>query len=441
MVSEIIGKFHPLVVHLPIGFITLTLILVILSKRKPEAGINKILPDLLALCFLSALIATITGYVMPKGNEFSETLLSRHFWSAVMLTVISGLMLVPFLAKFRAIGYWLMGGAMVLSGHFGGSLTHGEEYFSLSDRMNADIAALKKDGTVYQDLIMPILTQKCISCHNNSKSKGGLKMHDFSHLMKGGKSGLVVMSGNPDESEMVKRVLLPLTDEHHMPPKGRSQLTEAELAVIQYWIKNGADKTFPVSNIPKEDAINQFISLVSSQVDIAVPELPAQKPVDAAILQSLASKGVVMIPLDAKKNLYKANFTEANPETIAEIKKIGPNILTLLIQDKKLTNEWTNALANLTNIQSISLTSCTFPSNTHLKFDQLKTLKKLNLTSTQSDDITTFRMQLPSSITQVYLYNSNLKNYFLREFRSNKTMTIDTGGYLVPTLPSDTTRI
>ena len=441
MINEIIGKFHPLVVHLPIGFITLTLILVMLSKRKPKLGIDKLIPDLLGLCFLSALISTITGYIMPKGQEFSEALLSRHFWSAVSLTVISGLMLIPRLEKYRIFGYWLMGILMVISGHFGGSLTHGEDYFSFSGSGNYENVVLKKDGTVYQDLILPILTKKCISCHNESKSKGGLKMHDFTNIMKGGKSGPVIVTGNPDESEIIKRLLLPHTDEHHMPPKGKSPLSDSEIAIIQFWIKNGADKSFIVGNIPREDPINNFLPTILAEQAPVEPEIPSQKPLSPSILQTLNSQGVVMIPLDEKKNLYKANLTKVNDLAIKDLKKIIPNLISVSIQDKNITKDWLMMLSNFTHLRTLQLQNCTFEKGIVWNLSTLSDLHTINFTGSNSTNPDQTQIQLPPSVRQLYLYNSNLKTYFLKELKSNNSVKIDTGGYIVPTLPTDTTRL
>jgi len=48
-------------------------------------------------------------------------------------------------------------------------------------------------------------------------------------LMKGGKNGVIIKANDVANSELIKRLLLPEEDEHHMPPKGKTPLTEQEI--------------------------------------------------------------------------------------------------------------------------------------------------------------------------------------------------------------------
>ena len=70
-------------------------------------------------------------------------------------------------------------------------------------------------------------------------------MESYETLLKGGKNGPVLIAGKAFDSPMIHRLLLPLNDDDHMPPEGKPQPTAAEIAVLQWWIDNGAppDKT------------------------------------------------------------------------------------------------------------------------------------------------------------------------------------------------------
>ena len=66
-------------------------------------------------------------------------------------------------------------------------------------------------------------------------------MHTFADLMKNGDSGeATVVAGKSAESLIIKRALLPLEEDEHMPPSNKDQLTEKELAVLRWWIDAGA---------------------------------------------------------------------------------------------------------------------------------------------------------------------------------------------------------
>jgi uncharacterized membrane protein len=96
------------------------------------------------------------------------------------------------------------------------------------------------EALVYQDIIAPVMEQKCWSCHNANKIKGELRMDQQDLLLKGGKHGAIIKANDPANSELIKRLLLPEEDEHHMPPKGKTPLTEQEIALLHWWIQQGA---------------------------------------------------------------------------------------------------------------------------------------------------------------------------------------------------------
>ena len=67
-----IGRFHPLLVHLPIGFLLLAGVVEVLSrlKRFEDAGISRLMPTLLALCVLSTGGAIVTGTLLSWSGEY-----------------------------------------------------------------------------------------------------------------------------------------------------------------------------------------------------------------------------------------------------------------------------------------------------------------------------------------------------------------------------------
>ena len=101
--------------------------------------------------------------------------------------------------------------------------------------------AADPEKAIYETLIHPIFAAKCIGCHGEEKSKGKLKMHTFAELMKNGDSGeATVVAGKAGDSLIIKRALLPLEEDEHMPPSNKDQLSEKELAILKWWIDGGA---------------------------------------------------------------------------------------------------------------------------------------------------------------------------------------------------------
>ncbi|MEO6595671.1 MAG: c-type cytochrome domain-containing protein, partial [Planctomycetota bacterium] len=144
--------------------------------------------------------------------------------------------------------------AMVPTGHLGGSITHGRDFLfePLGEKkarkvvspgtVDATAASLAPAAaaTEFERTITPILERTCIKCHNEDKQKGELLLATREGILKGGENGAVVVPGKPDESELLRRCLLPLDDDDHMPPAGKPQPTAEEVEALRAWIAAGA---------------------------------------------------------------------------------------------------------------------------------------------------------------------------------------------------------
>ena len=91
--------------------------------------------------------------------------------------------------------------------------------------------------------IQPILENNCVRCHHEGKEKpkGGLMLSTREEAFKGGKSGLVIVLGQPDQSPLYTSTTLPVSDDSHMPPSPESEpLTKEQTELLRKWILQGA---------------------------------------------------------------------------------------------------------------------------------------------------------------------------------------------------------
>ena len=87
--------------------------------------------------------------------------------------------------------------------------------------------------------IQPILESNCVRCHNDDKTKGGLRMDSYEAIMKGGDTGDAITPGDPAKSELLIRVHLRPIDEGVMPDEGMA-LTAEQVSLLDDWVRNGA---------------------------------------------------------------------------------------------------------------------------------------------------------------------------------------------------------
>jgi mono/diheme cytochrome c family protein len=81
-----------------------------------------------------------------------------------------------------------------------------------------------------------IFNRECVSCHSESKQKGGLLIDSRESLIKGGDTDAAIIPGKASESYLVETLFPDAYS--HMPPK--EQLDPREIAAIEKWIDEGA---------------------------------------------------------------------------------------------------------------------------------------------------------------------------------------------------------
>lgn len=105
----------------------------------------------------------------------------------------------------------------------------------------ARIAATVTQGVSYAQDIVPILDNRCVSCHGGEDNNGeilievGLNMTTHELLMTGSEYGSIIEPGDPDASLMVEMIAsgdMPLLGDPVLP---------GELELIRAWIEEGAN--------------------------------------------------------------------------------------------------------------------------------------------------------------------------------------------------------
>jgi uncharacterized membrane protein len=102
----------------------------------------------------------------------------------------------------------------------------------------AQQAAQPATGAPTFSQVSAILTDSCTLCHAPPSPAGGLRLDGYAGLMKGGKSGPAVVPGDPEKSEIIRR--LRGLSEPRMPISGPPWLADDKIALIEQWIKAGA---------------------------------------------------------------------------------------------------------------------------------------------------------------------------------------------------------
>ena len=455
-ISEFIGHFHPVLVHLPIGTLLIAVLFHFLSQREKNKSLHAAVGISLLLGMISAIVSCISGFLLSTTDDYDEQLVSQHQWLGIATAFIS-VAAYFFYKKEKYFLKWIMlllAVLIIITGHLGGSLTHGSNYltsalFNTADsNSNAKIKPITnvQEAMLYADVIKPILQTKCYTCHGEQKQKGKLRLDEQSFILKGGKDGAIIIAGKTDESELIKRIMLSRENEDHMPPKEKAQLSQHDIDLIHWWIANGAAFDKKIKDLPQTDKIKPaLLALQSGAVKEEnkisdIPVAKVKKANDSAIAK-LKEMGVMIIPVSQSSNYLSANFITAifTDKDLQLLEPIKEQLIWLKLGNTKISDTGMKAISKLSNLTKLYINNTAITDTGIVQLKTLKQLQYLNITGTKITAAGVIQLKDLKNLQQMYLYRTAVTGV---EYPIIKTAfpkaVIDTGGYTVQMLVTDT---
>ena len=244
-----IGRFHPIILHLPIGGLAALFVMEIINSYRPQLNLDSACSILLWFSVITVIPSAILGFVLASSGNYDDELLNLHKWLG-WLTALVCVWLLYFNSKSKkTYRVFLYANVIFLlfAGHFGGQLTHGKDYLtkympiSMKKVLNIDdernylvvdrkIDSLSTGATYYTDQIKPIIENYCYKCHGQEKQKGDMRFDNIDWDMVNGfdaeKWNMMLNEINLGE----------------MPPSDELQLSEDDRRILVDWITENLDK-------------------------------------------------------------------------------------------------------------------------------------------------------------------------------------------------------
>jgi uncharacterized membrane protein len=456
-IIPLIGRFHPLIVHLPIGFILMALLLMYYPK-KDKLPILPAIEIALLWSSITAVLACISGFLLYTSEGYSFETVQNHLILGLVTALIC-LLLFFQLKKSKNLNSRkihfnsvILVTSLMLTGHLGGNLTHGEAYlievlpesiqsaFGYSGYEEFEPIALNenhwKDALFYEDIIQPIFNQNCRSCHNPKNTKGGLLLTSKETILKGGKNGTVISGTSWEEGQLYHRMTLPLDHEDHMPPKEKRQPLKEELELVKYWLVSGAsfEKNLVTSGVTKEMVAPFFTKSVASiYPKIELPKVENNK------LSNIREKGFFIEPLNEGSSLLKVscvNFPDFNEADLEWLQEIGQHIVYLDLSRTKINDQVFESLKDFENLTILKLNG-TQISGVGLDFLlKCKHLNQIHLTETEVSSDNLKLLNEHPRLEKVFAYKTPAAGGNKDNVAFNFEVMF--GNFELPILPTDT---
>ncbi|MBU6239673.1 MAG: DUF1549 domain-containing protein, partial [Planctomycetes bacterium] len=152
--------------------------------------------------------------------------------------------------------------------------------------------------------IRPILSDNCFYCHGPDRNK---RQADLRLDTEGGLRGdagtghsAAIVPGNPDASELVRRILSADPDERMPPPETKKSLSESQVKLLKRWIQEGGSYEGHWAFMPREQS-----SVLSPAQGKQLSDLQATAKLDQWIARGLESQGLPSAPEADKITLLR----------------------------------------------------------------------------------------------------------------------------------------
>jgi hypothetical protein len=162
------------------------------------------------------------------------------------------------------------------------------------------------DLEFFENQVRPLLIASCGECHGDKEQWGNLRLDSRAGVLKGGDRGPAIVATKPNESLLIQAVRR--TGELEMPPE--EKLTEAQIAILEHWVKIGAP--WPANDTSPPDQLAEAQRAHWAFQPVTQPALPSvenaawvKNPIDAFIMAELESHGLKPSPPADRRTLIR----------------------------------------------------------------------------------------------------------------------------------------
>ena len=350
-----LGRFHPIILHLPIGALMALFFMELINGLRPRLNLESACNILLWFSVISIIPTLFLGFLLGSTGSYDDELLNSHKWLGWFTALVCVWMVVirekksistpSKVSSFYKIFLFVNVVLLTIAGHYGGYLTHGEDYLTKympiamkkiigleNDNteyivINEEVDTNSDEALYYENTIRPIIKTYCFECHNDDKQKGDMRLDTLHWNMN-----------NQRHAERWHNALN-VINLGEMPPKKKEQLQDDERRILVNWLTENLEKA---SIAKQKDNKGVMRRLTKRQYTISLNELLGVSvdfgdvlPDDGKSKMGFSNNGNILqtssLHLDyyqkiAREALDKAIVFGKKPEAKHYRVKIGKNI-------------------------------------------------------------------------------------------------------------------
>ena len=431
-----LGRFHPLLVHLPIGFLILAILIESYCSIFKIKINHRVVNFTWFIAFFSSVLTTILGLLVAETGHYIDENLFMHKIFGLSLTAISfiswflrlSIFSNLFSSSLKTLSNTIIIVLLTLTGHYGGNLTHGETYLVDYAPENIKELVVKKNKyveleidsvKVYDDLIQPIFNQKCVSCHNKEISRGNLNMDSYSNLLKGGSSGIPINKSDPRKSLLIRRITMPTSELKYMPPDGEP-VSFDEIKTLIWWINNLDKSNENLVSLKVEDDIKESLEMLYSLnfTEKQWFEKISTDKLDESLVQNIDKRVFQIKFISDDKKFLSVKYLQRNVSVsdIEKLEKVSKYIAYFTAKSSNISNELIKRISNFENLVKLEIQENNIDDESIKILQSLKNLEILNIHNTKITNKSIEILKKFKNLKRAYVWGTSISRSEIDEF-------------------------
>lgn len=187
----------------------------------------------------------------------------------------------------------------------------------------------------FQREVQPILSEHCAQCHgvDEAERQSGLRLDLRDSALAGGDSGTpALVPGQPDQSELIRRIASADADIVMPPPGHNKPLSPAQIETLTQWVRDGAAYE------------SHWAFTAPRKADL--PETGIAHPIDAFVTARLSERGLTLSPEAPPAALCRRLYLDLiglppSPSELAAFEQHGYEAtVDQLLQSEQFGEKW-----------------------------------------------------------------------------------------------------
>lgn len=172
------------------------------------------------------------------------------------------------------------------------------------------LAVMAYDSDTPFEAARTVLETQCVECHTPEQAKGDLDFTTREAMIRGGESGSALKPGEPEQSELMRRLHLPADDSERMPPKKHGEpLAPEEIKALADWISAGAP--WPEGEI------------LSPRLQTTLPRWDAPPDERIVSIEAFPKKVTLETAADFHRVIVIARFKDNSTHDVTQLAKLS----------------------------------------------------------------------------------------------------------------------